>query len=466
MPEFLDQNTLYVLGSGAILLAVIVAFALLRRRKTRRNPESLLIEVSTDIGKIYENAYARGSQIIAQAEQKTMSDVSRQIPEFEKRIGKLIEELEKDFNSKRRFITEQQSSFDKALSELEEKISTITDGEIAHTQQSAQTLRQSLEKISAKAEQGIDLEVSGFVSQFQELHRNQVSTLEKSTQQNLEQIQSLQAQLVKLNQAEQEAADKLQAERAELIEQARTQTQEIVSQTQEQAKSLIGGIELEYKTFIEELKTATKTQLTQEKASITDTLQGETEKTLSQLREIVAKTQDTSWHKIEEFNQQLLTKFQTISDTIVSDSETRAKKIGQKVLEQVENGIVLFVISVIKETLNLALTPEQHQDLIMDAVKTLKHEVEKGTLDMQQEEESEDEQSGQAINAPGKQKGGMTSGPQVKVVYKVVDEAPPEYNTIDSPFFKIGTLPEPENDIPPEVAEAATAEPPPSPPTT
>ena len=101
---------------------------------------------------------------------------------------------------------------------------------------------------------------------------------------------------------------------------------------------------------------------------------------VKQSAEIIGKTEQHAWKQVEQFNSKLLDTFEHISTKIIKQSKDRSRQIGNLVLKQIEDEIVAFVIGVVHETIEMTLTPEQHQEIIMQAVQKMKKQLQLGQM--------------------------------------------------------------------------------------
>jgi len=218
-----------------------------------------------------------------------------------------------------------------------------------------------------------DLEkASGIIA---DIKQKQLAALEQTEKTTADLISHLETNVHDLQEKIKSTKDTVQTVSNDIQAAARQQAEVVLAQANEQAKQIVSAANTGYQTFLDEMKKDVSEQFEKGHTALLAKIQADEQKVIEQSQDTIKAAQKEAWNKVEQFNSKLLQEFDSVSEKIMQQSEERAKRIGDKVLKHVEEDIVAYIIGIVHETVEMTLTPEQHQGLIIKAVQNMKRKI-------------------------------------------------------------------------------------------
>ncbi len=323
----------------------------------KKGRSKVIFEVVSNIEEVYKQVNEDAKHILQKAQYLANSDLQTQVKKMQDDANTVVDE------NRKRITT--------LLDELTKHSAEIG----AATKVSLCKFQEELDTDLQTAQKQLYQELYKFLSSSKEIQKTELEKMQTAQTMATEIVDNARSSANKIREQAASMMEKVTGEKDTIINVAKTHADQILTTAGASAQTIVETAQKGFDGYLDELKTRLDKGIEAGNQAIATSVQQSADKALADIRQIVNSANDKSWEKIDDFNKQLLNKFEEVSDSIINQSEDRARRIGEKVLKQVENEIVLYVISVVKESLNLTLSPEQHQEVIMDAVAKLKKQL-------------------------------------------------------------------------------------------
>lgn len=411
---------------GGVCLFTARWYWLKRRRTLQLKPAEPAadpeVALGENISEIYAQAYEEAGRLITETQHTTENRLQTEVKQLDLSLSALSDETRHTFDQVQ---TEVKTFFKSALAQTNTDIDEARRAWHAEITEATQSLGAL---ISDTATSIADSQIAA-KSMLQSIH-------DEST--------TLRAENAAIHQA-------LKQQRLDIIAAAEVEAAGIRAEAEQQSAHFLAMSQQTFDQQLGEIKRASEQQISGATEKLMEQLGQETSMTINQIKKIVSQTQYQSWEKIEGFNRQILDKFEQITDHVINQGEARARSIGEKVLAQIEDEIVLFVIGIIKETLNLKLTPEEHQEIIMQAASKLKAEHQRTAAEAESTPDATHPLASskkQAKHTPSSKAASGHGQASNALSAALSTDISSHFANIESPFFKIpeeaATLPVPD----------------------